>query len=136
MKINNEYLDSLIRDSEKLRIIESLLESQDVYVTNALIRAIVGIAPEKLEIPDVEEPGSLPFVDVPEKTPEETPEESSEKKTSEKKAAKPERTKIDRGKVKALHEAGWSNAKIADDMGCAVSTVSMIVNKVGAYAND
>ena len=31
------------------------------------IRAVVGIAPEKLEIPDIEEPGDLPFVDVPEK---------------------------------------------------------------------
>lgn len=67
MKINNEYLETLIRDSEKLRIIESLLESPDVYVTDALIRAVVGIAPEKLEIPDIEEPGDLPFVDVPEK---------------------------------------------------------------------
>ena len=66
MKIDKNYLETLIRDSEKLRIIESLLESPDVYVTDALIRAVVGIAPEKLEIPDIEEPGDLP-VDVPEK---------------------------------------------------------------------
>lgn len=46
MKINNEYLDSLIRDSEKLRIIESLLESPDVYASIPVIRAVVGMIPE------------------------------------------------------------------------------------------
>lgn len=44
MKIDKNYLELLIRDSEKLRIIESLLES-DIFVTDALIRAIIGIAP-------------------------------------------------------------------------------------------
>ena len=35
MKIDENYLETLIRDSEKLRVIESLLESPDVYVTDA-----------------------------------------------------------------------------------------------------
>lgn len=36
---------------------------------------------------------------------------------------------IDRGKVKALHEAGWSNAKIADEMKCSAWSVSMILKE-------
>lgn len=67
MKIDKNYLETLIRDSERLRIIESLLESPDVYVTDAIIRAVTGIVPEELEIPDIEELGGFPFVDVPEK---------------------------------------------------------------------
>ena len=37
---------------------------------------------------------------------------------------------IDRGKVKALHEAGWSNAKIADEMKCSTWSVSMILKEL------
>lgn len=33
------------------------------------------------------------------------------------------RKKLDWGKIKALHDAGWSHAKIADEMGCTVATV-------------
>lgn len=34
------------------------------------------------------------------------------------------------GKVKALHEAGWSNAKIADEMKCSTWSVSMILKEL------
>lgn len=64
MKIDQNYLETLIRDSEKLRIIESLLES-DIFVTDVLVRAVIGIAPRELEKPVIDEPDSLPFVDVP-----------------------------------------------------------------------
>lgn len=66
MKIDKNYLELLIRDSEKLRIIESLLES-DIFVTDALIRAIIGIAPEEIELSSIEESDKLPCADVPEK---------------------------------------------------------------------
>lgn len=36
--------------------------------------------------------------------------------------------KIDRGKVWALHEAGWSNVKIADEIGCSESSISTILS--------
>ena len=45
-----------------------------------------------------------------------------------KKQSPPKKT-IDRGKVKALHEAGWSNAKIADEMKCSAWSVSMILKE-------
>ena len=48
------------------------------------------------------------------------------------KVKKPPSTKkaIDRGKVKVLHEAGWSNAKIADEMKCSAWSVSMILKEL------
>lgn len=37
------------------------------------------------------------------------------------------RKPIDKGKVKALHEAGWSAAKIADEMGCSSANIYLIL---------
>ena len=39
------------------------------------------------------------------------------------------RKKIDRGKVMALHNAGWKNVKIAEEMGCGEWSVSMIIKE-------
>lgn len=39
------------------------------------------------------------------------------------------RKKIDRGKVMALHNAGWKNVKIAEEMGCSEWSVSMIIKE-------
>ena len=36
---------------------------------------------------------------------------------------------VDRGKVLALHKAGWSQAKIADEMGCHPSRISQILKE-------
>lgn len=38
--------------------------------------------------------------------------------------------KLDWGKIKALHDAGWSHAKIADEMGCTVGTVDTGLSKL------
>ena len=38
--------------------------------------------------------------------------------------AKPKKKEVDSGKIKALRKAGWSMAKIADEMRCSISTVS------------
>lgn len=43
---------------------------------------------------------------------------------------KPARKKIDEGKVKALREAGWSQAKIADEMGVSQGTISSLLKKL------
>lgn len=40
------------------------------------------------------------------------------------------RKKIDRGKVMALHNAGWANKKIADEMACSEWSVSMILKEL------
>lgn len=40
-----------------------------------------------------------------------------------------EKNAIDVGKVIALHNAKWSQAKIADEMGCSQSMVCRIIKK-------
>ena len=56
----------------------------------------------------------------------ESPPEEPEKEEPEKKSG---RKKIDRGKVLALHRAGWSNKKIADEMACSEASVSTILKE-------
>lgn len=41
----------------------------------------------------------------------------------------PKRRAIDKGKVMALHNAGWSAAKIADELQCSTQTVYAIISK-------
>ena len=50
-------------------------------------------------------------------------EELNENKSEDKKKS----DKVDRGKVIALHEAGWTNNEIAREMGCAPCTISNIL---------
>lgn len=58
-------------------------------------------------------------------------EQQEEQKTELAKAEEPvdkrKRTPVDKGKILALHNAGWDNKKIADEMGCSVSTVYRII---------
>lgn len=42
---------------------------------------------------------------------------------------KAKRKPIDIGKVKALHNAGWSLQKIADEMCCSAQNISKIINR-------
>lgn len=42
---------------------------------------------------------------------------------------KKEQKKIDVGKINALYDAGWSAAKIADEIGCSSATVYNYLNK-------
>ena len=54
--------------------------------------------------------------------------ETGEFKPSEKEKSK---KKIDKGKIIALHNAGWSGKKIADEMRCSVGTVYNTIKKYG-----
>lgn len=40
------------------------------------------------------------------------------------------RPKLDRGKISALHNAGWDEKKIADEMGCEPETVKDILREL------
>ena len=40
-----------------------------------------------------------------------------------------EKSSIDVGKVMALHNAKWSQAKIADEMGCSQGRISQIIKE-------
>lgn len=52
-----------------------------------------------------------------------------ERKNS-KPAASGSKKKLDHGKIQALHNAGWSHAKIADEMGCTTGTVATVLSKL------
>lgn len=52
---------------------------------------------------------------------EEKPQPKAKPKTAAKKATPS--NGVDHGKIVALHKAGWSTAKIADEMGCTTQTV-------------
>ena len=62
--------------------------------------------------------------------------ETETKPEKVKKTAPPTKKTIDRGKVKALHEAGWSNTKIADEMKCSAWSVSMILKGFSEQENE
>lgn len=47
----------------------------------------------------------------------------------EKKEVPKDKKRVDHGKVNALHKAGWSAAKIADEMGISVATVYNHIDK-------
>lgn len=44
--------------------------------------------------------------------------------------------KLDWGKIQALHNAGWSHAKIADEMGCTVGTVDTGLSRLRKGESD
>lgn len=57
----------------------------------------------------------------------EEPKEEPAKTTPKKTTRKP----IDKGKVGALYKAGWSAAKIADEMRCNQSTIYKVIKEMG-----
>ena len=77
------------------------------------------------------------IVGVDQEKPEETAKQDTEiiSRTDERKEAKEKqkygnnKPKVDAGKILALHRAGWTGAKIADEMGCSTATVSHYIKE-------
>ena len=46
------------------------------------------------------------------------------------------RKTLDWGKIQALHDAGWSHAKIADEMGATTGTISSGLSKLRKEKQD
>ena len=84
--------------------------TKHIFGTNSKIRRILK------DITVVQEP----------KKKAEPPKEPEPKQTESPKKPTVKRS-IDRGKVMALHNAGWSNKKIADEMGCTSPAVWKII---------
>lgn len=62
-------------------------------------------------------------------TEDEEPEEESEPEPeAERRTPGRRRLDLDIGKVMALHRAGWSNVKIANEMGVSPATIQRCVN--------
>lgn len=83
--------------------------------------------PEPTE-PDQEEP------EKEEPTQEEPKEAEPEPKEAEHIEIAPKKIKpkpVDKGKVGALYKAGWTVAKIADEMRCSQGTIYKIIKELG-----
>lgn len=55
--------------------------------------------------------------------------EEPEEDADQEKKKQTGRKKLDHGKIMALHRAGWSNAKIAEEMGTTKGTISVTISK-------
>lgn len=84
---------------------------------------IIDTDPEETQPEPIE---AEPLQDEPKSEPKKTVSKPAPKKTAPKKNAKP----IDKGKIGALHRAGWSASKIADEMKLGLSTVYKIIKEI------
>lgn len=147
MKINELYtaikiqeLMDLVRDSEKVRIFESMSESNpktredfESCVLGLQVDKIPNVQPTEpaIWIDELVDPEELSEVSEPEAPdphvgiPDSIPHSDTAPPSKEKKKGRV----VDRGKVLALHKVGWSNAKIADEMGCHPSRISQILKE-------
>lgn len=130
-----------VRDQRSLEILCGLLGLEG-QLSAAQVRVICGLQVDK--IPDVQPTEPAIWIDElvdPEDLPEEPKQEEtdphigipdniphSEDPVPPLEGKKKGRV-VDRGKVLALHKAGWSNAKIADEMGCHPSRISQILKE-------
>lgn len=126
----DEYKD-LIRDQHTVELLTGYVQERS-WIIDSTICLLLGIQKSECELPpgwDPEPESETVTADIPLPVP--AMEEAEEEKQSP--PAEPEkkssRKKIDRGKVLALHRAGWSNKKIADEMACSEASVSMILKE-------
>lgn len=126
----DEYKD-LIRDQHTVELLTGYVQEQS-WMIDSTICLLLGIQKSECELPpgwDPEPESETVTADIPLPVP--AMEEAEEEKQSP--PAEPEkksgRKKIDRGKVLALHRAGWSNKKIADEMACSEASVSTILKE-------
>lgn len=67
----------------------------------------------------------------------EVPEEDKQSKAPKTQGGKTSaKKKLDWGKIQALHNAGWSHVKIADEMGCTVGTVDTGLSRLRKGENN
>ena len=131
-----------VRDQRSLEILCGLLGLEG-QLSAAQVRVICGLQVDK--IPDVQPTEPAIWIDElidPEDLPEEPKQEepdphigipdsipNSEDPVPPPLEGKKKGRVVDRGKVLALHKAGWSNAKIADEMGCHPSRIYQILKE-------
>ena len=129
----NQY-EEMIRDQRTLEMITALIQVS--FVGEDQLRALCGLQPKgdedlnKLFAAEPGEPEALP-AGCPKEVPcgELAIMIENVEDPPAKPAITPLRRKIDRGKLWALHNAGWTQKAIAEELGCAESSVSMILKE-------
>lgn len=133
VQVTKEEYENLIRDQHTVELLTGYVQEQS-WMIDSTICLLLGIQKSERELPPGWDPIPEPAA-VTENIP--LPAPAMEEPTGEEKQSpppaepekKPGRKKIDRGKVMALHRAGWSNKKIADEMACSEASVSMILKE-------
>ena len=120
VQVTKDEYENLIRDQHTVELLTGYVQEQS-WMIDSTICLLLGI--QKSESKTVTADISLP---VPAMEEAEEEKQSPPSAEPEKKSG---RKKIDRGKVLALHRAGWSNKKIADEMACSETSVSMILKE-------
>lgn len=130
VQVTKEEYENLIRDQHTVELLTGYVQEQS-WMIDSTICLLLGIQKSERELPPgwdpepesetVTEDIPLPAMEEPVEEEKQSPHAEPEKKSG--------RKKIDRGKVLALHRAGWSNKKIADEMACSEASVSMILKE-------
>ena len=108
-------------------VLELLRQGKDIYYFDIESKDIAPLSKALESVPGVfliEENSVLKSTPSPSNhkvSTEDYPEKTKVKKTRKNKPGP--KPSIDLGKVKALHRAGWSNLKIADEMGVCPATI-------------
>lgn len=138
VQVTKDEYENLIRDQHTVELLTGYVQEQS-WMIDSTICLLLGIQKSERELPpgwDPEPESETVTADIP--LPVSAMEEAEEEKQSPP-SAEPEkksgRKKIDRGKVLALHRAGWSNKKIADEMACSEASISIILKEESGKYN-
>lgn len=131
VQVTKDEYENLIRDQHTVELLTGYVQEQSRMI-DSTICLLLGIQKSERELPpgwDPEPESETVTEDIPLPAMEEPVEEEKQSPPSAEPEKKSGRKKIDRGKVLALHRAGWSNKKIADEMACSEASVSMILKE-------
>lgn len=130
VQVTKDEYENLIRDQHTVELLTGYVQEQS-WIIDSTICLLLGIQKSERELPpgwDPEPESETVTEDIPLPAMEEPVEEEKQSPPAEPEK-KSGRKKIDRGKVMAMHRAGWSNKKIADEMVCSEASVSTILKE-------
>lgn len=137
VQVTKEEYENLIRDQHTVELLTGYVQEQS-WMIDSTICLLLGIQKSERELPpgwDPEPESETVTEDIPLPAMEEPVEEEKQSPPPAEPEKKSGRKKIDRGKVMALHRAGWSNKKIADEMACSEALISIILKEESGKYN-
>lgn len=131
-----EAIEGSKRTDEIIYMLHRVCEDTTVSELSSSAGFVRIVPEEAVEPDDVPQKPMMSFAEMlgEESSPVEDAELNEPDPPPQKKAKK--RKVLDWGKIQALHKAGWSHAKIADEMGCTVSTVATGLSKLRKEAGN
>lgn len=125
VKKNHDYGDSFSRSFKKYGLVAAMVRMEDKWnrLDNMALGAEQKVADETIRDTLLDLAGYCVMTTME----LDREKENEEMDISDKTLA--EKSSIDVGKVMALHNAKWSQAKIADEMGCSQGRISQIIKE-------